>query len=787
MRALNRLLILDLRRMWGQSAAISVMLACGIATFVMATSTMRSLEKTRDDYYRRFNFADVFVPVVRAPNQLADRLAEIPGVARVQTRIARDVILDVPGMLEPASCRLLSLSTQPERDLNSVFLMRGRFPDPSRRNEVLASESFADAHGWQLGDHFKVIMGGRQERLTIVGTAMSPEFVYAVQPGQIIVDNKRFGVLWMPYRQMAAAFNMEGTFNSASIALQPRASEREVIFHVDRLTEPYGGIGAYDRSEQMSNRFLSDEMHQLKGMARVTPSIFLAVSVFLFNIVLSRMVHQQREQIATLRAFGYSSRDIGMYYVKLVLVLVALGAVVGCIGGVFLGRWMTTAYVRFFRFPIVHHEFAFNQALLAIAIGTAGALLGSFSAVRRAVRLQPAVAMRPEAPGSSGLSWPERLGLRRMLSPISRMILRRLQRNPRSTVLSVLGMSLGVAVMVLGTFMEDAVNYVIDVQFQRARRHDVIVTFNENLSASALHDACNLPGVSLAEPFRAVPVRIRHGQRERRESLMALEQKAKLFRVLDSDQQQVEMTGNGLTVSEKMAELLDVRVGDEVSLELMEGQRSLHSMRIASVFPDYTDPGVYINRAVLHRLLGEGERHSGTFLLADSARMPELYATLKQTPVVAGVTVKAAAIQNFNDTFRENLRPMRLINLLFGFVIAFGVIYSCSLITLAERSRDLATLRVMGLTRWEVSSVLLGELAVITLLAIPVGLPIGWLFAHIATAALDTETHRFPMIMTRYTLAYAATVILMSALISALIVRRMLDKLDLIAVLKVKT
>ena len=786
MKAIHRLLFMDLRRMWGQSLAISAMLACGIATFVMATSTMRSLENTRDDYYRRFRFADVFVPVVRAPNQLSKRMAEIPGVARVQTRVVRDVILDVPGMPEPAGCRLISLSDNPQQDLNGVFLMRGRLPNPLKRNEVLASESFAEAHGWRLGDGVNVIMGGRKEKLTIVGTAMSPEFVYAIQPGQILIDNRRFGILWMPYRQMAAAFNMEGAFNNASLSLLPRASIDEVIFQVDRLTESYGGIGAYGRREQTSNRFLDDEMHQLKGMAQVTPSIFLAVSVFLFNIVLTRMVHQQREQIATLRAFGYSRWDVGFYYVKLVLVLVVVGAVVGCLGGIWLGHWMTNAYVKFFRFPIVRFELATDQAALAVVIGMFGALAGSYTAVRRAIQLQPAVAMRPEAPKSARLSLLERLGLRPLLSPVSRMVLRRLERNPRSTLLSVLGMAFGVAVMVLGTFMEDGVEHVIDVQFQQAQRQDVMLTFNENLSASALNDAYNLPGVYLAEPFRSVPVRIRNGQRHRRESLMALDQRSTLFRVLDENQKQVEMIGAGLTLSEKMAELMELEVGDEVTVELMEGRRTTHTMPVTSVFPDFTDPGVYVNRIELHRMLGEGERHSGVFLLADPRRIGDLYSALKQTPVAAGVTVKAAAIQNFNDTFRENLRPMRLINGLFGFVIAFGVIYSCSLITLAERSRDLATLRVMGFTRWEVSKVLLGELAVITLVAIPVGLPIGWVFAVISTAAIDTETHRFPMILTNATLAYSSLIIMISAVVSSLLVRGMLDNLDLIAVLKVK-
>ncbi len=296
----------------------------------------------------------------------------------------------------------------------------------------------------------------------------------------------------------------------------------------------------------------------------------------------------------------------------------------------------------------------------------------------------------------------------------------------------------------------------------------------------------NLPGVTQVEPFRAVPIRIRFGQRTRRESLMALNAEPRLFRILDDKQRPVQITGTGLTVSKKMAEMMGLSIGDELTVELLEGRRPTYTLTVDHVFPDFTDPVIYMNRDALHDLLGEGERHSGVFLLADKQRMNELYAAVKETPAASGISVKAAALQTFNDTFRENLRPMRVINGLFGFTIAFGVIYSCTLITLSERSRDLATLRVMGFTRWEVSGVLLGELAVITLAAIPVGLPIGWMFASVATAALDTETHRFPLLMTNRTLAYAAVIILISAAVSALIVRRMLDRLDLISVLKVK-
>ena len=787
MRPINQLLLSDLKRMWRQCLAISILLGCGVATFVMSTSTMRSLEKSQTKYYSDYNFGDVFVQLTRAPNGLANRLADISGVQRVETRIVRSVILDVPDMVEPATAQLVSIGDDPAHSLNGVVLLRGRLPNPAGRTEILASEPFADAHGFQPGDKLEVVMGGRQEQLHIVGIAMSPEFIYAVQPGLILTDNRRFGVLWMPRRQMEAAFNMEGAFNNVVLTLQGNANVKDVIFHVDRLTEPFGGVGAYDRSDQPSHHRVADELHQVGSMAYVTPSIFLAVSAFLFNIVLSRMVHHQKEQIATLRAFGYGPREIGLYYLKFLMVLVAVGAVLGCLVGVRLSWWMTDFYGRFFRFPTVKYEFGVGEAILAAFIGMAAAAGGSFFAIRRAMRMPPAVAMRPEAPANFKNSLLERIGLQRFLSPLDRMIVRRLQANRRATILSVLGMAMGLSVLVLGSFFEDTIDYVLEVQFERAQRQDVMLTFYEARSINSLHDAEHLPGVISAEPYRDVPVRLRHGTREHRLGLMGLEAQPRLYRVLDNAEHPISLPPHGgLTISKKLAEILELKPGEQVTVEVLEGRRGEYELTVAAIFPDYTDPGAYLNRQELHRLLAEGEQLSGAFLLADPARINDLYASVKQTPAVAGVLDKNAAMENFRTTIAENTSFMRMMNAAFASIISFGVIYNCALVTLAERSRDLATLRIMGYYRREISYVLLAELAIITLLAIPVGIPIGYGFAYLTTLALDTETHRFPLVVTRATFAYSTCVLLAAAIASSLYVRRKLDKLDLIAVMKVK-
>lgn len=773
--------------MWRQVLAISLLLACGIATFIMSTSAMQSLEMSRESYYRLYRFADVFVPLTRAPQQLAVRAANLPGVAQVQARIVQDALLDIPSMLEPASCRLVSIDDDPTSGLNRIFIRRGRLPNPAGRNEVIASEQFSDAHKLMPGDVLNVNMDGRQEALQVVGIGMSPEFIYAVQPGLMLTDNRRFGILWMPKRQMEAAFNMEGAFNSLAIELRPRASVSEVIFQVDRLVEAFGGRGAFGRKDQESHRRLADEMHQMRSMAYVTPSIFLSVAAFLSNIVLSRLVNQQKEQIATLRAFGYTRLELAIHYFKFLAVIVVIGATIGLGVGWRMSWWMIDVYAKFFRFPVVVYELATREALVAVAIALLAASLGGYSAVRRVFQLQPAVAMRPDPPHFLGGSILDRLGLGGWVSPVARMIVRRLEANPQSTLLSILGISMGLAVLVLGSFMGDTIAYVIDMQFGRSQRQDVTLTFNETLSAGVMHDVRHLPAVDLAEPFRTVPIRLRHGIRQYRLSLMGLEQFPYLYRVLDERQRPIQIVPDaGLTISRKLAELLDVGLGDELDVEILETKCAPRRVRVASIFLNYTEPCAYLYRHDLHRLVRESERLSGVFATIDSAKLPELYTAIKTTPAIAGILDNNAARKNFQELITENTRIMRLINAIFGSIIAFGVIYNAALITLAESGRDLATLRVIGFSRREVSGILLGELAILTFLAIPVGLPIGYGFSLLATLALDTDSHRFPLVVHRQTFAYATSVILVAALVSAMSVRRMSDRLDLIAVLKVK-
>ena len=783
-RALFRKLLRDLWNTRSQGLAISLVIAAGVAMFVAYFSAFDSLRLAQQTYYDRFRFANVFVTLKRGPLGVVDDLAAIPGVASVEPRVVMDVALDIQGRREPATGRLISIPDRDQPSLNEPFLRRGRRPEGSE--EVLVSEGFALAHGFRPGDSVAATINGRRRNLRIVGVALSPEYVYIIRPGDIVPDDSRFGIFWMERRSLAAAFNMEGAFNDASFALMRGVSEPEVITAVDQVLARYGSLGAIPRARQLSNWFIENELMQLQTMGFIIPAIFLGVSAFLLNIVLTRLLAVQREQIAALKALGYTNREIASHYVSWAVAIALAGTVLGLVGGVWLGSSMMKLYNDFFRFPTLRYVLAPSLIAEGALVSLSAGALGAIGAVMRAVRLPPAEAMRPEPPARHATTWLDRALPRRLALPAVKMILRNLQRQPIRAGLSALGVAFAVAILVVGMFSLDAIEVLLDVHFNVAQRQDYTVAFVEPRSSRAIHELAHLPGVLAVEPIRMVPARLRAGHRTRQEIITGLGQEARLQRVMDRSLTPVPLPGDGLVLSAKLAQVLEVEAGDNLQVELLEGARTTRTLHVAALVDEYMGTSVYMEISALQRLMREGPTVSGAVLLVDKGDPDALYRRIKATPAVAGVGSKRAAIDNFRDTIAQNLNVMIFFNVLFSGVIAFGVVYNAARISLSERSRELASLRVLGFTRAEISLILLGELGGILLVAVPAGMLLGYALAALVVMAFDTELFRLPLVVSARTFAFAAATTIAAALISGLVVRRQLDRLDLVAVLKTR-
>ena len=784
MRALDKKLIRDLIGMKGQAVAIGAVITCGIAIYIGWQTTFLSLDEGLKSYYDQQRFASVFASLKRAPSSLVPRVMEIPGVSSVESRIVEFVSLDIESLNEPAGGRILSIPDRGEPKLNGVHLLAGRFPEPGRPGEVIAEEGFVKAHGFVPGDSIKAVMNGKLQTLRIVGVGMSPEFITTAQPGSIFPDYLRFGIFWMRRGQMENVFDMEGAFNDLALSLQLDVPSESIILQLDQLLERYGGFGAHDRERHLSHRFISDELTQLKVMTLVPPSIFLGVAAFLLNVVLRRMLAMQRSQIAALKAFGYSSWEIGFHYGKLIGVIVVGGAISGSLIGTYMGQGLTNLYVVFYRFPGAVFQIDVVAYILAILLSLITGIVGVFFALYQAVKIQPAEAMRPEAPPIYRRTLFERLGWDRWLAPNTRMILRELMRRPLKAALTSVGIAFACAVIVVGNFGKDAIDFLIDFQFGLQQRQDVTVNFNDALPSRAYSGLRKIEGVVQSEPFRAVSVKLKFGQYSRQLSIMGLTDEPDLFRLLDKDGRVVDIPPIGLIVSSHLASTMNIDIGDEITIEVLEEERPVRIATVVSKINDYSGASAYMNISALNQLMREPPTVSGAFLTLDPLSADTAYRELKDIPSIAAVNLHRAAFEGFMESFAENLLKFRFINVIFACVIAVGVVYNSALVTLSERCRELATLRVIGFTRGEVSTILLAELAFLVSVAIPAGWLIGYGLCWAIVASLPTEHFRIPLVLSRETFGFAALIIAGAALISGLIVRRGIDRLSLVSVLK---
>jgi len=781
---LDRKLWRDLRRMKGQAIAVALVMACGLAMMIMARSLIHSLESTRKEYYEANRFAEVFVQLKRAPNAIAARIGELPGVATAQSGISIQVTLDITGLDEPASGTVRSLPDVGTPQLNRLFLRAGQWLAPGAVDQVLVGEAFASANHLGPGDKIAMLLNGKRQELRIAGIVLSPEFIFESRPGAALPDNRTYGFFWMPYKELARAFDLDGAFNYLTLTLSPGASERPVIAEIDRVLTPYGGRGAFGRADHPSHIRVSDEIRVLQTISIGFPVVFLSVAAFMTNAVLSRLLSLQREQIAILKAFGFTNQQIVIHYLKFAFVMVVAGTVLGAFGGVFLGHRLVEMYHRFFRFPDLAFRLDRTALPLAVLVSAAAATVGVFSAVRRAARLPPAEAMRPEPPADYRPALLERTGIGRVLSHTFRIAVRNLERRPMQALFTVSGLALATGILIVPNCFRDGVSEILDFQWDIVQRQDVGIGLVEPASAQVLHLLEHLPGVVTVEPARQAFVRISFGHQRRQLGILGLPENGLHNRVLDATSHQIQLPADGLVFSTKLAEVLGAKVGDQLLVEVLEGKRPVRTVRLAGLAEDFAGVAAYMDLQALNRLMEEGDVITGANFRVDEIHRVEFLRALKKIPRVSWVAIKESLRENFRQTTAASIGLIQTIYMAFAMVVAFGVVYNNARISLAERARELATLRVIGFSRREVGTVLITELVILAMMAVPLGLLVGTGFATAILRAVNTETVRVPLVLTTSNYAFAVSVVTLASVISALVVLRKLNQLNLVGALK---
>lgn len=776
----------DLWRMKGQAIAIGAVIGVGVLMLVMMTGLVASLDETRNAYYDRYRLADVFAPVARAPEHVAQRLGDIPGVANVQSRVVGRALIDLPDQVLPVQAQALSLPERGRAVLNDIYLTDGRLPSAGHADEVVLLNSFAHAHDLRPGDSLAATMNGVRREFEIVGLAQSPEFLYVTAPGELVPDDARFGVLWMGRAGLAASYDLEGAFNEVLLGLARGTNVQAVLEASDRLLAPYGGQRAYGVVDHFSNRFISEEIAGLRAASIGVPPLFLAVAAFLLYIVVSRMVQSEREEIGLMKAFGYTNIEVGTHYFKLILAIALGGALAGCLGGIGAGRAMVGLYTIYFKFPFLVFQLDPTAFVVGVFTSVLAASAGGLLVLRRVFALTPATAMRPPAPPdySRVSRLPRRLAA--WLDQPSRMVLRRLTRQPVRMLGAMTGIACGMALTVAMLSLYAGFDQTIERTFSVVDRSDVAVSFTHPVSDKTLFELARLPGVHRVEAVRHVPVLLRHGTRTHQGAVTGLPQQAVLNRALDRSMAAIDLPEAGIVLSVALAETLQVGAGDQITLELREGRQPVRQVPVAGIAQTLLGAPAFMDLTALNRLMREPGRVSGAYLSIDEAHADQIYETIQGMPAVAGLSLKAQARDAFIVVMNTGAGAVRYVMGVIAFVITFGIVYNAARIALAERARDLASLRVIGFSRGEAAFVLLGELAVVTLLALPVGGGLGYLLSFGIADGFSTDLYQIPAVFDALSYGQAMLVVLGAAVISGVLVKRDLDRADLIEVLKTR-
>ena len=785
MSLLRRKLRRDLWAVKGQVITIALVVASATGGFLGSVGTYQALSRARDGFYAQYHFGEVFADLKRAPRSALGEITQLPAVLDAEANVVAGSQLLLDGVPEPLTAQLVGVPPSVGPRLNQLYLRRGRMIEAGSTLEALVDEGFATARHLQPGDHVTVLLNGKRAQLEIVGIGLSPEYINPSHSGAF-PDPKGVGVFWLDEERLAAAFDLRDAFNHLSVILAPGASDAPLIRELDDLLRPYGGRGAYARADQSSHRIVTQEMNEQRVLGTVMPSLFVWVAAFLLNVVLGRQIATQREQIAALKALGFGNDSIVTHYLQFVGIVVGIGLALGVLVALAFGRYMTGLYGAFFHFPAA--GFRIEPPLLSVAAGVsfAAAMGGAFLAIRQIVRLSPAQAMRPPSPPRYRKLLLERFRLASWLATPTRMILRNLERRPVRSLLAIAGVAASVGLIVSGTFWWDAINYLVDTQFNAIERSDAVIAFVEPRGGAARFEVARLPGVLQAEPYRAVAVQLRNAQHTYRTAILGLNPSSALRRTLDDQQRIVSVPSQGMLLSKQLAERLRVSPGERVEVEALEGSRVRRDVVVAGVVKDLFGLFAYMNRSTLNDLMHEGDSVSAFDVRLDGNRSAELFALIKATPSVASLQIKKNSLASFRDISARNVLVFTSIFTVFAATIAVGVVYNSARISLAERAWELASLRVLGFTRTEVSIILLGELAIQIGLGIPLGLWLGHGMAVVLTDLMRSETFRIPVIIAPRTYAFAAGAIVLSGMLSALIVRQRIDHLDLVAVLKTR-
>ncbi|MCF6286472.1 MAG: FtsX-like permease family protein, partial [Candidatus Hydrogenedentes bacterium] len=750
-------------------------------------SAYLNLSLTRDTYYAQNRLADFEIMVERAPETAVFKLERLPGVRQVRKRIVEDVNVDIEGVNEPRVGRLISMPALRSPVINDIVILSGRYFEAGEQRVAVVSNQLAESNGLALGDRFQISVDSKKYSLRVVGLAASPEYVYMIRNVQALIPSpERFGILWVPEEFAETALDMKSACNNIVGLVDNPEDLDKILDEADKVLDPYGIFAKTKREDQLSNRFISDEIKGLGVSAKIIPTLFLGIAALILLILLNRMVRTERTQIGLMKAFGYSNWAVGFHYIEYGLIL----CVIGCVGGFALGQWMAGGmmklYVQFYQFPILESRIYLDVLARSMGITLVFATLGALSAAIQAARIQPAESMRAEAPSRVNRVWLEYIPvLWKRVSFTWKMILRNISRNRFRSAVNCFGVAISLSLLLMGFFMTDSIDFGMKFQFRDAQREDVKVSFQREQGRDVLYEASRFPHVRRAEGLLEYPFEIRSVWRKKDIVVIGIEKGSEMRKVMNFARETFSLGDGGLVLAESLAEELQVGPGDTVTLEPLMGRiEGEFEVPVRAVAQQFLGTAAYMDHAALSRMLDESYVINSALLRLESGSRDAINKTLKEIGGIAAVTFNDDAYQSIQDTLGKSMVITNTVLLIFAGVIAFSIIYNITAVSLSERQRELASLRVLGLSTQEVGGIVYFENMLMGALGLLFGVPMGMGICALLVEAYSNDMFRLPFYIDRSTYVISILLTYSFVLLANLAVRRKIQNLDLVEVLK---
>ncbi len=783
----------------GSYLACLTLVVIGMLAFLAFAIARDNLVSAQEKLYREQNFADGFIELVAMPEHRLATLSRLEGIDEITGRLVRDVRVHKPGedRRTETYLRLVSLDLREESRLNDVRLDHGR---PLRRGllEAWLDSQFFEANSLEISDSLQVIAGGRAWEFNIAGAGISPEFVYPLRTQhEIYNDPELFGIAFVSQEIIWQLFpDQDNSVNSIVFTLSPGSDFDGVKERLESRLEQYGVLEIYPRADQRSHFILQEEIEIINNFATFFPVLILLVAAFIIYIVLKRLVEQQRGQIGILKAFGYRRREILFHYFSYPLILAVAGGVIGSLCGMWLANPLTELLYQFFYLPEVYLGFSWHYLVSSLLICVSVLGFAGYQGCKTVLRLSPAEAMQPAAPVKVRRNLLESFRLfTAMLTVQGKMAVRNLNRSRSRTAFVFFSLTVSCAIVAFtwGLWSETMPDFMF-YQYENLRTYDARVNLETPLPRkSVMREAERLAEVVRSEPLAEVPATLSHKYHREDVGIMGVAKDARLYNILDQNGARISPSPAGLILSRRLADNLGASVGSTLELEsvYLRDKDASVSVPVTAIIPQYIGMNAYMTIEGLEKLLDQGNFVTSVLLEFNQEeanlqdRINRLRDDYGESDYITGIDSRQELIKTMME-YWEMAGWMVFLYVMIGVAFSFSIIYISSLVILSERQRELASMRVLGMSRNEVFSVISFEQWFIAFFAILTGLPLGRAIMAGFAREWSTDMYTMPAEISASSLAAGAIITVISIWAAQRFSIRKIKKLDLVEALKTR-